>query len=112
MTKPEYIIEVEKERGIFSIMNFHVFRNEVFKYLDEKNLSKVFERSHVNLDGNAVWDEIIYETDPFFLHVENKSNDVPEWYITIYYKPEKFNEVIIFIRQSLKQLRYGTADNQ
>lgn len=111
MLKPEYIIEVEKTEGIFSVMNFHVFRNEVYNYLNDKNLEKVFERSHVNLDGNAVWDEIIYKTEPFYLHVENKSHDVPEWYITIYYKPDKFNEVIIFIRQSLKQLRYGTIDD-
>jgi hypothetical protein len=112
MVKPEYIKEIEKTEGILSVMNFHVFRNEVFRFLDDKKLNKVYERSHVELDGNAIWDEIIYQTDPFFLHVENKSDDMPEWYITIYYKPEKFNEVIIFIRQSLKQLRYGKTDNE
>lgn len=110
--KPEYIKELEKQDGIFSIMNFHPFRSEVYRFFEEKKLSKVYEKSHVNLDGNAVWDEMIYQTEPFYLHIENRSSDIPEWYITIYYKPEKFNEVLIFIRQSLKQLRYGTADNE
>lgn len=109
--KPEYIYEVEKTEGVLSVMNFHVFRTEVYRFFEEKKITKVYERSHVNLDGNAVWDEIIYKTEPFFLHIENKSQDIPEWYITIYYKPEKLNEVIIFIRQSLKQLRYGTTNN-
>jgi hypothetical protein len=110
--KPQYISQLEtaETANVFSVMNFHVFRSDISKFFEEKKLLKIYERSHVKFDGNAVWDEILYRTDPFYLHIENKSEDIPEWYATIYYKPEKFNEVLIFIRQTLKQLRYGGID--
>jgi hypothetical protein len=113
MKKPKYIKEIEKTEGVYSVMSFHVFRNQISDYFDEKNIEKVYENSEILIDGSAKWVEIIYKTvHPFYLYVKNNSNDLPEWYITIYYKPTQLNELVVFIRQVLKQIRYGTTDNR
>jgi hypothetical protein len=113
MKKPKYIKELEKTVGVFSVMDFHVFRTQISDYFDEKKIEKVFEKSEILMDGSAKWIEMVYKTvQPFYLYVRNESDDLPEWYITIYYKPEQLNELIVFIRQVLKQLRYGTTDDR
>jgi hypothetical protein len=112
ITKPLFIEKLEDSEGIFSIMNFHIFRSEIYKLFDEKKIPKVFEKSYIHLDGDAQWGELIYKTpQSFYLHIINDREDKTSWYLTIYYKPENLNELIIFIRQVLKQLRDDTINN-
>lgn len=95
-----------------SIMTFHSFRSDIFKFFDEKKIERVYEKSHIHLDGNAVWSELIYKTNqPFYLFLENKSDDSPLWNLIIFYKPNQFDELIFFIRQVLKQLRDESINN-
>lgn len=112
MKKPNYIKTLEESDGKFSVMNFHVFRVDLYKFLEEKKIERVYEKSHITLDGSAVWDKIIYKTQqPFYLYIKNDSIEEPQWYLSIYYKPYQFNELIIFIRQVLKQFRDATINN-
>jgi hypothetical protein len=112
MKKPKYIKNIEKTEGIFSIMNFHKFRTEMYKMFEEKKTPKVFEKSFIHIDGSFEWVELIYKTQQnFYLHMVNESEDETIWSLTIYYKPENLNELVIFIRQVLKQLRDDTINN-
>lgn len=112
-SKPLYIEKLEETEGIFSVMNFHAFRNEIYKFFDDKNIPKVFEKSFIHIDGSAQWNELIYRTQQFFyLYIRTDQQDSRNWNLTIYYKPEKLNELIIFIRQVLKQLRDDSINNQ
>lgn len=93
-------------------MKFHFFKTDVFRFFDDKKIPKVFERSYIHLDGSAEWMELIYKTQQsFYLYLRNESVSDTNWDLTIYYKPENLNELIIFIRQVLKQLRDDTVNN-
>lgn len=112
MTTPKYIESLEETEGVFSIMKFHHFKTDIFKFFDDKKIPKVFERSYIHLDGSAEWMELIYKTQQsFYLYLNNKSEVETNWELIIYYKPENLNELIIFIRQVLKQLRDDTINN-
>lgn len=106
MKLPKYIKRLNKNGDFMSVMTFHHFRTDIFKYFDEKKLERVYEKSHIHLDGDAIWSELIYKTNQsFYLFLENKSDDSPIWNLTIFYKPNQFDELVFFIRQVLRQLR-------
>jgi type IV secretory pathway VirB9-like protein len=112
MKIPKYIDKLSETEGIFSVVTFHDFRTDVFKFLQEKKFERVYEKSHIHIDGNAKWGEIIYKTkQPFYLFLENNSDDTVIWNLTIFYKPEQFNELVFFIGQVLRQLRDESLDN-
>lgn len=112
MKKPIYIKNIEKTEGVFSVMNFHKFRTNMYKIFEEKKTTKVFEKSYIHIDGSFEWVELIYKTNQnFYLHMLNDTEDKTMWSITIYYKPENLNELLIFIRQVLKQLRDESIDS-
>lgn len=107
-----YIEDLEKKDGVLSKMEFHPFNSDVSKFLDEKNIQRVYENSKILITGDAKWVEIIYKThQPFYLHLKNFSENEPNWILDIYYKPEQLNELLVFIRQVLKQLRDATINN-
>ena len=112
MKIPKYIEKLTETEGVFSVVTFHDFRTDVYKFLQEKKLERVYERSHIHLDGNAKWIEIIYKTkQSFYLFLENHTNDTILWNLTIFYKPSQFDELVFFISQVLRQIRDETIDN-
>lgn len=112
MDKHEFITTLENTEGVFSIMDFHLFDGDLFKFLEDKKMSRVFEKSKVMLEGDVIWVEVLYKTkQSFYLHLENKTIGSPRWGLRIYYKPEQLNELVIFIKQVLKQFRDATINN-
>ncbi len=110
--KPKYIKKLEKNGEVLSIMNFHTFNDEMYKLFEEKKIPRVFEKSIIRQDGKAIWDQMIYKTNQnFYLHVIN-TQETDKWWLCIYYRPEQFNELIIFIRSVLKQLRDATINDR
>lgn len=112
MQKPEYISKLEIGGTVFSIMNLDIFDGNLHKFLEDKKLTRVFEKSKMMLNGDLIWNEIIYKTkQPFYLHILNETITENRWELQIYYKPEQLNELIIFIRQVIKQFRDATTNN-
>lgn len=113
LTKPEYIKKLEDNEGIFSILDFHRYSDNLIKYLDIKKLKRVYERGVVSNRGKAKWEEVIFETaQKFYFQVNTINvNGEDEYGLTIYYKPEQFNELIFLTTQILKPFKDGTTND-
>lgn len=111
--KPEYIKQLEDREGIFSLLDFHRYSDNLIKYLDEKKLKRVFEKGVVSNKGKAKWEEVIFETaQKFYFQVNTINvNGEDEYGLTIYYKPEQFKELIFLTTQILKPFKDGTNNN-
>jgi hypothetical protein len=103
MVKPDYIFSLEKEYGIFSIMEFEI-PDPKFKEFIGNKLKIVYARTNINNDNMQIeWNEIIYKTThPFYLYLLRKDEN---WLIGIYYKVEQFEELKIFVSQLLKNYK-------
>lgn len=114
--KPEYIQHIEsKDKTFFSIMVFHQLEGEFLKYLHEKKLSVVYEKSSMNDKGKIRPDDVIFKSQQgFYLHVENRTGIVaePKYFLTIYYNAEQYNELFLFSSQLLKQYKNATTNNR
>lgn len=110
--KPEFIRKIEEREGVFSLLDFHNYDKNLFKYLDEKKLTRVFEKGVVSNKGNAKWEEVIFKTNQnFYFHVSLYIlNGEEEFGLTIYYKPEQFKELIFLTTQLLKPFKDGIPD--
>jgi hypothetical protein len=105
MKKHRYIKKLEKSQGVLSKMDYHDFSTDLYKHFEEKHI-QVYAKSKVLHDGKIIWLDLIYKTrQPFYLHFRNLSKNTPKWGLTIYYKSEQINELIIFIRQVLNSFR-------
>lgn len=111
--KPNFISQLENNEGVFSLLDFHKYPDNLIKYLDEKKLKRVYERGVVSNRGKAKWEEVIFETaQKFYFQVNTIDvNGEDEYGLTIYYKPEQFNELIFLTTQLLKPFKDGTANN-
>lgn len=111
--KPEYITQIEEKEGIFSLLDFHRYSDNLMKYLDEKKLKRVYEKGVVSNKGKAKWEEVIFETaQKFYFQVNTINvNGEDEYGLTIYYKPEQFKELIFLTTQLLKPFKDGTDYN-
>lgn len=110
--KPEYIQYVELQGGVLSVMSFHKFNKDIIKYIEEKKYEIVFETSQVSLKGKAKWNELIFKTkQEFYLHFKSNNEEDESFWLTIYYKPEKRNELIMFTTQILKPFKDGTTND-
>ena len=110
--KPDYIQFIELQDGVFSIMKFHQFDNTILKYLDSKSFDRVYEVGLVSKTGKARWSEVIYKTkQEFFLHLKSDNEEVESFWLNIYYKPDKRNELILFTTQILKPFKDGAINN-
>ena len=113
MNKPEYIQNLESKDGIFSVMVCHELRGEFLKYLSEKKLTRVYEKSSINQSGLIKFEEVIFKSQQkFFLFIKIRdilqSDTISN--LTIYYKVEQYNELYLFISQLLKQYKNATTD--
>lgn len=103
VNKPDYIQFIELQEGVFSIMKFPTFEIGIIKYLDEKTFDRVYEVSTVNKSGKAKWEEVIYKTkQEFYLHLYKVDYAEENYWMNIYYKPEKRNELLFFTTQVIK----------
>jgi len=113
--KPEYIQNLESEDGIFSVMVCPELKGEFLKYLNEKKLTRVCEKSSIDQSGYVNFQEVIFKSQQgFFLFVEIRvipqSDTISN--LTIYYKVEQYNELYLFISQLLKQYKNATINNR
>jgi len=113
MNKPQYIGKIEEKEGVLSLLDFHRYSGNLFQYLDEKKLTRVFERGVVSNKGRAKWEEVIFQTaQNFYFHVRAYIvNGEEEYGLTIYYKPEQFKELIYLTTQLFKQFKDATDNN-
>ena len=100
----KYIHKLENNEEINSSIKFENLNNEFYKYLDDNKVLRITEKSHMSSDGKIIWEKILYKTThPFFLYVNNnKGSD--SYNLTIFYKKNKFNELLLFIKQIKHQL--------
>ena len=115
MKKPEYIQNLESKDNFFSVMLCHELKGEFLKFLSERKLTRVYEKSSMTEMGFTKFEEVIFKSQQnFYLCVE--INDIPQsetiHYLTIYYKPEQYNELFLFLSQLLKQYKNATTNNR
>lgn len=108
MDKPRFILELEKNKNVFSSLNVGL-QPTGFKDFIGKKLEIVYEETHLNDNFEIGWDNIIYKTaQPFYIYLSFNENG---WNIVIYYKPNQFNELKLFLIQLLKQFKNATNNN-
>ena len=115
MEKPEYIQNLESKDGIFSVMACPELKGEFLKYLNEKKLTRVYEKSSMNKSNMVKFEEVIFKSQQnFFLFIEIRvipqSDTISK--LTIYYKTEQYNELYLFLSQLLKQYKNATTNNR
>jgi|688.fasta_scaffold227130_4 hypothetical protein len=113
--KPEYIQNLESKENIFSVMVCHTLKGEFLKYLNEKKLTRVYEKSSMNESGFLNFQEVIFKSQQnFYLFVEIKTIPQSDTIsnLTIYYKVEQYNELFLFLSQLLKQYKNATTNNR
>ena len=89
------------------------FKGDFLKFLNEKKLTRVYEKSSMNESGMVKFDEVIFKSQQnFYLFVEMRvipqSDTISN--LTIYYKVEQYTELYMFLSQLLKQYKNATTD--
>jgi hypothetical protein len=115
MDKPEYIKNLESKDGIFSVMVAPELKGDFLKYLNDKKLKRVYEKSSMNESGIVKFEEVIFESQQnFYLSV--KFRVIPQSDIisnlTIYYNVKQYTELYMFLTQLLKQYKNATTNNR
>jgi hypothetical protein len=97
MDKPEYIQIIENKSGEFlSVVNLgEISGNSI----NETNYELLYINSKY-VDDKVYWTEKVLKTKHGFYLYLNRSNSIN---IDIYHRPEQLNELIIFIKQFIKQ---------
>jgi hypothetical protein len=97
MDKPEYIQKFEEKSGEFlSVVNLgEISGNSI----NETNYELLYINSKY-VDDKVYWTEKVLKTKHGFYLYLNRSNSIN---IDIYHRPEQLNELIIFIKQFIKQ---------
>jgi hypothetical protein len=115
MNKPYYIQNLESEQGVLSEVVCHQLEGEFLKFLSNKKLTTVYEKSSSNKEGFIKREEVVYKSQQgFYLCVENKTliSAEPKFNLTIYYKVEQYTELFMFLSQLLKQFKNDTTTNK
>ena len=113
MKKPYYIQNLELKEGILSEIVCHPLDGEFLKFLYDRKLTTVYEKSSSNKEGIIKREEVIFKSQQdFYLCVENKTGipAEPKFNLTIYYNVEQDTELFMFLSQLLKQYRNATTD--
>ena len=113
--KPEYIQNLESKEDIFSVMVGPTIKGEFLKYLSEKKITRVYEKSSMNESGFLNFQEVIFKSQQnFYLFVEIKTIPQSDTIsnLTIYYKVEQNTELFMFLSQLLKQFKNDTTTNK
>lgn len=97
MNKPEYIQKIENKSGeFFSVVNLgEISGNSI----NEINYELLYISSKY-VNDKVLWTEKVLKTKHGFYLYLNRGDLIN---IDIYHKPEQLNELIIFIKQFIKQ---------
>jgi len=108
MDKPKFIKKIEKNDGVFSSMI--IGRQPIeFKDFIGKKLEISYEETYLDGKSEVRWKEIIYKTaQSFYIYLSFNGDG---WTIMIYYKPNQFNELKLFLIQLLKQFKNAATNN-
>ena len=109
MNKPEFISKLETENGIFSQLNFQTLE-KVYNFWETKKVSKVYQVSDATEKGMSPKEVIYKSAQEFFISIYNLQED--EWMMTIYYKVEQENELKLFTKNLIKQIKDATTNNR
>lgn len=97
-----YIDEIQKKDGFYSTLSFYDRDKNFINNLLKKTYKIVSSHSEILMGEKPNYKEILFETSqPFYIHVKEKSSDV--WSMDIYFKQEKYKELIFFINQLEKK---------
>jgi len=115
MNKPEYIQNLESKEDVFSVMVGPILKGEFLKFLNDKKLTRVYEKSSMNESGIVKFEEVIFKSQQnFYLCIEIKVNPNVDtsFNLTIYYKTGQYSELYLFLSQLLKQYKNATTNNR
>lgn len=106
MSIPLFIEIDDKEFGNFSVMKFNVENIDMISFLDNKKLEIIHSDSDIDFDNNIRWNRVVFKTKQnFYLCLDKTKNKENSWDISVYYKSKQQNELILFMRQIIKQIK-------
>ena len=109
MKKPDYIIKLEQEGGVFSKIKSYDRDDKFFDQILSKNYQVVYSISEYEKGKKPYFTEVILQTQqPFYVHLLKKDNG---WSMDIYYLADKYKELIFFINQIEKSITNATTNN-
>ena len=103
MNKPEYIQKIEEKSGdILSRLSLVPITTESGE-INETNYYLMYSDS-IFIDNKIKWLRRILKTrHGFYLYLQKSDDETKILNIDVYYNPEQINELIIFIKQFIKQ---------
>jgi len=109
MLKPDYIVRLETSGELFSDLNYLPLP-KLYEFWKTKKVTKVFEKSIVDETGLYPHEVIFKTIQGFHIHLVSDKND--NWVMTIYYKIEQENELKLFTKNLIKQVKDATNNNK
>lgn len=108
MKKPEIILSLESDGSFYSELIFAPLK-ELYDFWKTKKVIKVWEKSFVNEGVVKPKELLLKSAQEFYIYLHSEKND--DWLMTIYYKIEQENELKLFTKNFLKQIKNATTDN-
>jgi hypothetical protein len=103
MIKPEYIENLEKIEGIYSVIEMETPLKSITVLDSNKNLETVYVESKFSEDNKNIINKKLYKTTGEFYICWEKGKGIDMYYLSVYYKPEKIQQILIFLRQLNKK---------
>ena len=101
MIKPEYIENLEKIDGIYSVIEMETPLKSITALDSNKNLETVYVESMFSEDNKNIINKKLYKTTGEFYICWEKFTDM--YFLSVYFKPEKIQQILIFLRQLNKK---------
>ena len=101
MKKPEYIENLEKIEGIYSVIELETPLKSINILESNKNLETVYVESKFSEGNKNIINKKLYKTIGGFYIYWEKGVDM--YFLSVYSKPEKIQEILIFLRQLNKK---------
>lgn len=109
MNRHFFISNLESNDKIFSELNFELSK-KVYDFWKTKKVTKVFQVSN-NSDKGIEPIEVIFKTaQGFYILIKKIENE--DWSMTIYYNIEQENELKLFTKNLIKQIKDATDNNR
>lgn len=111
MNTPKYIKNLEKDGGVYSVLNALSVPKEIEGYLDKMKTTVVYSVSKIDYNNTSIkYNEKIYKTaQGFYIYLSLREVGTHAG-LTIYYKQEQQNEMSLFVGQLLKQFKNATIN--
>lgn len=112
MKKHEVIKIVEETTGVYSCMKIKNVSCKLLDYLKTKNITKVFEDVlYISEENNEIIQTervIFWFNRGGYIDIKNKNSKCS---IKLYYKPSNSDEIILFVKQLLKDFKNEFNNN-